>query len=501
MAVIRLQGVGVAWSTSTPVLEDVELSLEPGFYGLVGANGSGKTTLLSILADHFKPHEGKVLVRPRTARIAYCPQGVADQGADVGCFAQRLDGQAVEIRGRLELDPRELERWETLSPGQRKRWQVAAALGAEPDVLLLDEPTNHLDAESRGGLLSALSRFSGVGVVVSHDREVLDRLTQMTLRVHDRGVSLYPGPYGTASALWRSQRREAEQAHASQLSRIRKAAAQVACARRAQESTARGMSTRRRMKNPNDSDARGIGPTSLANWADKKAGRAVKLANGELARARSSLSSISRDVTLGSQIFAQYERAPHSTLFHLDQDALKLGDHVVLRDVRLSVGREERLRIRGANGSGKTTLLNALLASRAPKERVLYLPQELAPSDVRALSQRLADCDREGRSRLLSIFAALGSDASRVLGAQAAQRLALCSPGELRKLMLAEALARQVWALVLDEPTNHLDLPSIERLEAALAQYPGCVVLVTHDDAFARSVTQVEIHVAAGTVR
>src|SRR5690606_4364075 len=102
-----------------------------------------------------------------------------------------------------------------------------------------------------------------------------------------------------------------------------------------------GMSTRVRMKSPSDSDARGIGPTSLANWADKRAGRAVKLANGELERARGALSTISRDVTLGSQIFAKYDRAPHHTLFHLDQENLAAGDHVVLRDVRLSVARED----------------------------------------------------------------------------------------------------------------------------------------------------------------
>ena len=102
----------------------------------------------------------------------------------------------------------------------------------------------------------------------------------------------------------------------------------------------------------------------------------------------------------------------------------------------------------------------------------------------------------EARGHVLSIFAALGSEPERVLRAEAAH----LSPGEARKLVIAAALSRQAWALVLDEPTNHLDLPSIERLEAALSAYPGCVVLVTHDEAFAKNVTARSLRVEGGRV-
>jgi ATPase subunit of ABC transporter with duplicated ATPase domains len=168
----------------------------------------------------------------------------------------------------------------------------------------------------------------------------------------------------------------------------------------------------------------------------------------------------------------------------------------VLRDVRVTIRREERVRVEGPNGAGKTTLIEALVGSFARPERVLYLPQELdGPAKADAL-QHLAGMDSEGRGRVLSIFAALGSEPERVLRAQAGH----LSPGEARKLVLAEALSRQVWALVMDEPTNHMDLPSVERLEAALAMYPGAVVLVTHDDAFAAHVTTRSLRVEYGTV-
>jgi ATPase subunit of ABC transporter with duplicated ATPase domains len=132
-------------------------------------------------------------------------------------------------------------------------------------------------------------------------------------------------------------------------------------------------------------------------------------------------------------------------------------------------------------------LLRALLASAHPNvlENVLHLPQEQWAEDVATLTRAVASLDAERRGRVLAVFAALGSDPERV--ARRAGGDTTLSPGEARKLALSFGLGRHAWALVLDEPTNHLDLPTIERLERALEVYPGCVVLVTHDDAFARA--------------
>ncbi|NUP11541.1 MAG: ABC-F family ATP-binding cassette domain-containing protein [Polyangiaceae bacterium] len=497
MAVLQLHGIGVAWSASVPVLEDVSLVLDRGFYGLVGANGAGKTTLLAVLAGELAPHEGSVAVQPRDAVIAYCPQRVDAKNADVEALARRDDGLASELRGRLALDPAGLERWPTLSPGERKRWQIAAALAREPDVLLLDEPTNHLDADARRRLLGALRRFSGVGVVVSHDRTVLDALTSSTLRIHRRAVTPYPGSYSEALPLWQRERAAEEQAHAGARDRVRQAEAHLDAARRAQAGATAGKSTRARMKDKNDSDARGIIATTKASWAESRAGRVVGTARGELDRARQAVPEIERDATLGSKIFAKFERAPNQVLFHLDRDELRAGDHIVLRDVRVTIGRDDRVRIEGPNGAGKTTLLEALVAALPRRDRILYLPQELEAADVTALVERISSIDNETRGRLLSIFAALGSDPDRVArGGREG-----FSPGEARKLVLAEALARQVWALVLDEPTNHMDLPSVERLEAALASYPGCVLLVTHDDVFANKIVNRSVVIESGSIQ
>jgi len=485
MTVLETRGLAVAWAASNPILEDVSLRLERGMHGLVGANGAGKTTLLAMLAGELRPHEGRVMLRPRTASVAYCPQRVDELTHDVRAFAERDDALAAELRGRLSLDPRELSRWPTLSPGERKRWQVAAALAREPDLLLLDEPTNHLDAQARSRLLGALRRFDGVGVIVSHDRAVLDELTQTTLRVHACRVTAYPGPYSEARELWLGERAREEQEHGEARQRVRRIEARLDNARRSQAAAAANVSTRTRMKDRNDSDARSIMATTKASWADARAGRVVGTVRAELERAKGAVSSIERDATLGGKVFADYQRAPNPVLFHLDRAELRAGEHLVLRDARVTIGREEKVRIAGPNGAGKTTLLEALVTSVGRPERLLYLPQELEPGAQHALGARLDAWDREARGKVLSIFAALGSDPERVLRGDRAR----WSPGEARKLALADALARRVWALVLDEPTNHLDLPSIERLESLLEGYPGCVLLVSHDDAFAARIT------------
>src|SRR5690606_23617306 len=155
----------------------------------------------------------------------------------------------------------------------------------------------------------------------------------------------------------------------------------------------------------------------------------------------------------------------------------------VLNDApALTWGRDDRIWIAGRNGAGKTTLIEALLEGlRAPRERLLVLPQDLAEDDADAALAWLRDQEPEARARVLAVVATPRAAPERLLAR------ARPSPGEARKLRIARGLGTCAWGLVLDERTNHLDLPSIERLEAALVGYPGAIVLVSHDEAFARA--------------
>ncbi len=174
---VSLSGLTFAHQDSVPLIQALDLRLFPGWTGVVGPNGSGKTTLLRLLLRELEPDAGSVVYHPESLVAHLCPQRVSVLTPGIEAFARDLGGSAQRVRGLLELEPRVLERWDVLSPGERKRWQLGAALVAKPALLMLDEPTNHLDAHGRDLLIGALPRFASIGLVVSHDRALLEALT------------------------------------------------------------------------------------------------------------------------------------------------------------------------------------------------------------------------------------------------------------------------------------------------------------------------------------
>ena len=239
MSTVTLSSVFFAYSDSVALISDASVQLGAGWTGVVGANGAGKTTLLQLI---------------------------------VGELAQ------------LELHAPELGRWESLSPGERKRWQIGAVLAAEPGLLLLDEPTNHLDVAARELLLEALRRYRGIGVVVSHDRELLNDLTSNTLRIQSGKVRSYHGSYETARTTWEREAREQRQADErlrSEKKKLRKRLGE----RRGQRASAQSrMRTSKRMKSAKDSDARRRFKAKRRRSAEVGLGREIGRLNASLER-------------------------------------------------------------------------------------------------------------------------------------------------------------------------------------------------------------------------
>ncbi|MFO0576406.1 MAG: ATP-binding cassette domain-containing protein [Polyangia bacterium] len=484
---IRAVRLAFAHADAVPLLEEVSFHIPegPGFWGLVGANGVGKTTLLRLILGELQPTRGSLCVEPAGAGVVLCAQSVDEVPEGAAALRHGQDRKAHRLRTRLGLGDADLERWATLSPGERKRWQVGAALYAEPDVLLLDEPSNHLDAEARELLLAALREFRGTALVVSHDRELLDGLTCGTLRLRAGALDLVHLPYSQARTVWESEDTAQLERREAARDRVRAAERRIVAARRDQDAATHGRSTRVRMKNRYDSDARTLGAATLAEWAQARAGQRVSAHHSELARASAELSALAKvPKAPGRSLFVGWSPPQRPLLVSLALDELRAGERVLARDVRVALQRGDRVHLRGRNGAGKTTLLGALLqACTLPRERVLYLPQDLSAEASREVLAEVRAQPAELRGRTLSLLAALGVDPDQVLASSQP------SCGEARKLALALALARHAWLLILDEPSNHLDLPSIERLEAALADYPGALLLVCHDPLLAQRLT------------
>jgi ATPase subunit of ABC transporter with duplicated ATPase domains len=394
--------------------------------------------------------------------------------------------------GRLRLEAGDLSRWATLSPGERKRWQLAAALARAPDILLLDEPTNHLDSEARRVVVDTLARFHGVGLVISHDRSFLDALTVRTLRVLRGKTQLTSGPYSVARKEWEAEESLATELYEEAKRREKALRRRLADERRDAEKRKARFGRTMREADPSDHDATSLAAKSRHAGGEASGSQRRSATRSELEQTARAVAELGRSRSIGGEIFFDYEPAPKSLLVGY-RGVLRHGEHVVTGEVDVAIERKDRIRLTGLNGAGKSTLLRTIAdAWSLPGERLLYLPQELSRDDGTALLRNLDDLSEERRGRVLAVVALLGVEPRELIVSRRP------SPGEARKLALALGLGRNSWCLLLDEPTNHLDVDAVERVERALDAYPGALVVVTHDDSFASATTTTHWHLENG---
>lgn len=482
MVSLRAHALSFAFEGARPLFSKVDISLSSGVVGVVGENGAGKSTLLDLISRERVPDAGVLEILPRGARVIRTSQRVEICPGEASLLRDDPGRMGARLRALFSLAVGDLDRWSELSPGERRRWQIASAIHAEPDILLLDEPTHHVDLEIRDQLVASLSAFAGLCLVVSHDRDLLDRVTSSTLRVHRGQVTQYDLRYSDARAAWQIESDAIANERAACAASVKKLEARLAARRADQAAADHNRSTRSRSKGPRDSDARSALAKGRVTSAERKIGRDVSVIRDSLQTASDELGQLRVERERGRSVLAGYTPAPRRRLASICTERITAGDRELLRDVSLVVERDDRVWIRGPNGVGKTTLLTTLLREASlPAERTMYLSQEMTELEARELLHRVRSLAPIERGQVLSMVAALGVSPDKILSSSNP------SPGEARKLALAFGLRRQVWLLALDEPTHHLDLPSVERLERALVDFEGAILLVSHDPRFARS--------------
>ncbi|WP_341992820.1 ABC-F family ATP-binding cassette domain-containing protein [Azorhizobium sp. AG788] len=453
-----------------PLLAGAELSVSAGErLCFVGRNGSGKSTLLKVAAGLIEPDSGTRFVQPGTT-VRYLPQEPDFSGyATTLAYVEAGMGPGdEEYRAQYLLDQLGLTGREdpaNLSGGEARRAALARVIAPEPDVLMLDEPTNHLDLPAIEWLESELKSLRSALVIISHDRRFLETLSRATLWI-DRGTTRRLEQGFSAFEGWRDQVLEQEETDRHKLDR--KIVAE-------QDWLRYGVTARRKR------NVRRLGELHSM----RKDRREDRRAQG----------NVSITVTEGQTSGKLIIEAKH---------VAKAYDGVpIVNDFSTRILRGDRIGIVGPNGAGKTTLLKMLTGELKPDSGSVRLGTnlEVASLDQKRAALRPETTLRDALTGGGSDTVLVGGQPKHVMGylkdflftpEQANSPLSVLSGGERGRLMLARALALPANVLVLDEPTNDLDLETLDLLQEMVADFPGTVILVSHDrDFLDRTVTSV----------
>jgi len=453
-----------------PLLDRAALVVRSGErIGLIGRNGTGKSTLLRVIAGELALDAGEIRRRDglRTTLVEQEPTlpdaaTLRESLVARGQFEQidderarwRAESRLVEYLHRLGID--ENLRPEVASGGERKRATLALALALEPQLLLLDEPTNHLDIDGIQLLEDLLVKGTTTSIFITHDRAFLDTVATRIVEL-DRGLlRSYPGNFADY------ERRKDEQL-----------AAEAVANRRFDKF-----------------------------WAQEE----VWIRKGVEARRTRNEGRVQRLLALREQRFARRERLGDLKLTldagerggklvaELDNVTKRYGDRPVVERLSLRIMRGDRIGIIGPNGAGKSTLLKLVLGRLAPDEGSVRLGANLQVAYFDQLREQL-DPERSVAATVSpnSDWVEIGGQRRHVISylgdflfapARAESPVRMLSGGERNRLLLATLFARPANVVVLDEPTNDLDIESLELLEATLQDYPGTVLLVSHDRRF-----------------
>ena len=499
MPLLTLDRVSVAYG-HLPLLDESSLQIEPGErVCIIGRNGTGKSTLLNVLAGAVPPDAGRVWTQPDLG-IGHLAQDapffderpvfdvVADGVGDLASLVTQYHRAALAVSddatpdhlerlGALQHELEQRNGWRleqqvevvlnrlglpadasaaTLSGGWRRRVLLARALAGQPGLLLLDEPTNHLDIEAMTWLESFLTTYAGTVVFVTHDRVFLQNVATRIVEL-DRGrLSSWPGDY--ASFLRRKE--EWLSAEAVRQEKFDKKLAE-------EEAWLRQGIKARRTRNEGRV-------------------RALMAMRAERAAWRAQAGSV--------RLQADASERSGRMVFEAEHLSKSFGDTVVARDLTLRIVRGDRIGLIGPNGSGKTTLLRLLLGELTPDAGEVRHGANLQVAYYDQLREQLdpertvVDTIGDGRETVT-----INGREQHVHGylrdflfppERALSPVRALSGGERNRLLLARLFTRPANVLVLDEPTNDLDIETLELLESLLAEWPGTLLLVSHDRAF-----------------
>jgi len=475
---LKLHNISFQYDNSNnQIFTNLNLDFGRGWSSIIGQNGSGKTTLLKLIAKKIKSSRGTI---SGNQLVYYCEQILDELPEGFEEFRDRYNAKTFQLKELLGIKDEWMYRWETLSFGEQKRIQLAVALFSEPDILLLDEPTNHLDHSTKEIVINTLKSFQNIGILVSHDRELLENLCTTTIIIKNGKTYRYKTSYQIAMDEYKKELEALRKESENQNKKIKALQKNIQFQKEKVSRTKSRLSKREIDKKDSSTKEK----INLAKFTgrDQNESKKVDTLNTKYEHLNAGKIKLDKEYKKGISI---QNRISQSSLFPivLKNGELKLGGEPILSYPDITVNAYDKIGIMGDNGTGKSTFIRYLL-STVEKKDILYLPQEIDEVLLQELFETINELSNEKKGELFTYVTRLSSNPKKLLDHE------LPSPGELKKLLIAKAMLENISMIVLDEPTNHMDIDSILALEEALKNYCGTVILISHDRVFLENIVQ-----------
>ena len=463
-------------SAAEPIFNGINLDFEEGWSAVTGINGSGKSTLLKLILKELKSEKGMITGNDL---VVYCAQSTEFPPAELEEFMMTYTKEAYKLRDLLRVEDEWLGAWDVLSHGERKRLQLAVALASDSDVLMVDEPTNHLDGKSQAIVIEALKSYKGIGLLVSHDRTLLDALSQQTVMIKAGEVLKYRSKFSLAQTAYSQTLSHKKKVLSEQEHELKKLGKRVQLERE-KVSLAKQRFSKKNVGRFDSAEKEKING-AIFTGKDKKDGQILQSTMTKQRQLSENMGKVEKEYATG--ISFEGEIAKHNFPIAVEKSCIPLFERTELCFPRLSIDVGDKVGVSGENGAGKSTFIRYFVEEVDFQHEYLYIPQEITDAQAQTLFEEVSELGSEEKGELFTLVQRLGSDAKALL------QSTVPSPGEVRKLLIAKGLLQHPSLIILDEPTNHMDLDSIESLEASLHEYEGALVFITHDQTFLENVS------------